>query len=262
MIAIPYVSITHRIARRLQLYSEMECGSPKDYYFDANFRLQPKHLKGMETDNSIMECFPDSSKLDNVIGDDSFLLSALKNDVKERCIETARSWKPIVTYIFGTGDELSQNKYTPFHQQDDEGHQDGVVDAGPQQIRNTTLQQDHAVLQVKFEKVMDGEDVKAMFPVSHNEKYLELEDKEDDKEDWKSELDHLEGLLANRAQSVTRVDWKHHILLRHMPSDINLLLGEEDINHLNNIPQDDQNDHIFPPVRPSLCLFTSGTTRE
>jgi len=84
-----------------------------------------------------------------------------------------------------------------------------------------------------------------MFPVSHNEKYLELEDKEDDKEDWKSELDHLEGLLANRAQSVTRVDWKHHTLLRHMPSDINLLLGEQDITHLNNILQDDQNDFTF-----------------
>ncbi len=33
-----------------------------------------------------------------------------------------------------------------------------------------TLQQDHAVLQEKFEKVMDGEDVKTMFPVSQNEK--------------------------------------------------------------------------------------------
>lgn len=92
--------------------------SAEDFYFDANFRLQPKHLKGMETDNSIMECFRDSSKLDNVIGDDSFVLSALKNDVKERCIETARSWKSIVTYIFGTGDELSQIENTPFQEQD------------------------------------------------------------------------------------------------------------------------------------------------
>ena len=48
---------------------------------------------------------------------------------------------------------------------------------------NRTLQQDHAVLQEKFEKVMDGEDVKAMFPVSHNAKYLQLEDVEDNKED-------------------------------------------------------------------------------
>ena len=68
-----------------------------------------------------------------------------------------------------------------------------MVDAGPQQIRNTTLQQDHALLQEKFEKVMDGEDVKAMFPVSHNEKYLELEDIEDDNEDWMSELDPIGG---------------------------------------------------------------------
>ncbi len=45
---------------------------------------------------------------------------------------------------------------------------------------------------------MNGEDVKAKFPVSHNEKYLQLEDVEDNKEDWKSELDHLEGLLASR----------------------------------------------------------------
>ena len=77
MIAIPYISVTRRIARRLQLCSEMGSVSAEDYYFGNNFRLQSKHLKGMETDNSIMECFPDSSKLDNVIGDDSLLLSAL-----------------------------------------------------------------------------------------------------------------------------------------------------------------------------------------
>ena len=96
MIAIPYVSITHRIARRLQLYSEMGSVSAEDFYFDANFRLQPKHLKGMETDNSIMECFPDSSKLDNVIGDDSFLLLALKNDVKERVLKQPEVGKALL----------------------------------------------------------------------------------------------------------------------------------------------------------------------
>ena len=79
MVAIPYVSITHRIARRLRLYSsEMESVSAEDYYFDTNFRVQPKHMKGMETDDSILECIPDSSKVDNVIGDDSLLLSAMK----------------------------------------------------------------------------------------------------------------------------------------------------------------------------------------
>ncbi len=55
------------------------------------------------------------------------------------------------------------------------------------------------VLQRNFERVMDGEDVKTMFSVSNNEKYLHLEDVEDKKEDWKSELDHLEGLLASNA---------------------------------------------------------------
>ena len=166
MIAIPYISITHRIARRLQLYSEMGSVSAEDFYFDTNFRLQPKHLKGMETDESIMECIPDSSKLDNAIGDDSLLQSALKNDVKEGCIETARSWKSIVTYIFGTGDELSQIENTPFQeqdflqntptlllQQDDEGHQDHAVDTGPQSVekaKSRTLQQDRAVLQEKY----------------------------------------------------------------------------------------------------------------
>ncbi len=92
---------------------------------------------------------------------------------------------------------------------------------------------------------MDGEDVTAMFPVSHNEKYLHLEDVEDKKEDWKSELDHLEGLLASCAQFVTRVDWKNPVFLYRMPRDINLLLEEEDINHLNNILQDDQNNFTF-----------------
>ena len=81
----------------------------EDYYFQGGFRLEPKHLKGMEMDDSIMECIPDSSKLDNAIGDDSLLLSALKNDVNKRSIETARSWKSIVTFIFGTEDEVSQN---------------------------------------------------------------------------------------------------------------------------------------------------------
>ncbi len=40
---------------------------------------------------------------------------------------------------------------------------------------NGTLHQDHAVLQRKFERVMVGEDVKTIFPVSHNEKYFYLE---------------------------------------------------------------------------------------
>ncbi len=39
---------------------------------------------------------------------------------------------------------------------------------------NRTLQQDHAGLQEKFEKVMDGEELKAMFAVSHNEKSFTL----------------------------------------------------------------------------------------
>ncbi len=61
----------------------------------------------------------------------------------------------------------------------------------------------------------------------------------------RSELDHFEGLLASRAQSVTRVDLKNPALLCCMPRDINLLIGEEDINHLHNILQDDQNDFTF-----------------
>ena len=57
---------------------------PEDYYFHGDyFRLHAKHLKGMESDTSITECVPDSSKTDNVIGDDSILLSALKNDLGE-----------------------------------------------------------------------------------------------------------------------------------------------------------------------------------
>ncbi len=52
---------------------------------------------------------------------------------------------------------------------------------------------------------MDGEDVKTMFPVSHNEKIIHLEDVNDNEEDWKSELDHVEAILASRAQFVTIV---------------------------------------------------------
>jgi hypothetical protein len=63
----------------------------------------------MELDNSVMECIPDSSKLDNVIGDDSLLLSAIKNDAKERFSEATRTWKSIVTCMFGTDDDSSQH---------------------------------------------------------------------------------------------------------------------------------------------------------
>ena len=156
----------------------MESVAAEDYYFQGDFRLEPKHLKGMEMDDSIMECIPDSSKLNNAIGDDSLLLSALKNDVNERSIETGRSWKSIVTVIFWTEDEFSQsentlllqsdfvlNKPTLLSQQDDEVHQDHAImevpqeDVGKAKAINGTLQQDHVVLQRNFERVMDGEDV-------------------------------------------------------------------------------------------------------
>ncbi len=55
--------------------------------------------------------------------------------------------------------------------------------------------------------------MKTMFPVSHNEKISHLEDVKDIEEDCKSELDHLEGILASRAQFVTREDWKNPQLL-------------------------------------------------
>ena len=63
----------------------------------------------MESDNSVMECIPDSSKLDNVIGDDSLLFLAMKNDAGERFSEATKTWKSIVTCIFGTDDESSQH---------------------------------------------------------------------------------------------------------------------------------------------------------
>ena len=148
--------------------SEMESLAVEDFYLKCDFRLQQKHLKGMEMDDSIMECIPDSSKLDNAIGDDSLLLSALKNDIQERSIETASSWKSIVTVIFGTEDELSQIKNTRLQhqeflqnkpilllQQDDEEHQNHAVDEASQQVekaKNRTLQQDHAVFQENSNK--------------------------------------------------------------------------------------------------------------
>ena len=81
---------------------------PEDYYFQGDFRLHAKHLKGMESDTSITECVPDSAKSDNVIGVDSILLSALKNDLGERSVGTARSWKSIVTFIFIRSMNFSQ----------------------------------------------------------------------------------------------------------------------------------------------------------
>jgi hypothetical protein len=92
---------------------------------------------------------------------------------------------------------------------------------------------------------MNGGDVNALFPVNHNEKFLHLEDVEEFEEDWTSELDHLEGLLASKAKFVTRVDWKNPEFPCHMPHDIHFLLREGDITHLNNILEDDQNDFKY-----------------
>ena len=89
MVEILIVSITHRLARRLQLVSTgMVNENPEDFLFQSDFRLYPKHLQRMEMDTSIKECNPDSSKPFNVVGDDSLLLSDLKNYVGDTSLET------------------------------------------------------------------------------------------------------------------------------------------------------------------------------
>jgi hypothetical protein len=92
---------------------------------------------------------------------------------------------------------------------------------------------------------MNGGDVNDLFPVNHKEKFLRLDDVEEFEDDWKPELDHLEGLLASKAKSVTKVDWKNPEFPCHMPNDIQFLLGEGDIKHLNDILEDDQNDFKY-----------------
>ncbi len=110
MVAIPDVSLTHRLARRLILYSTWMLEEEPEYFnYQGDFRLYPKHLQGVELDNSVVECIPDFSKLDNVIGNDSLILSAIKNDSEERFKGTARPWKSFVTCIFGTDDDSSQH---------------------------------------------------------------------------------------------------------------------------------------------------------
>ena len=188
----------------------------EEFFYQGDFRLYPKHLVGMEWDNSVMECIPDSSKLDNVIGDDSLLFSAIINDAEERFSKATRTWKSIVTCIFGTDDESSQhgnfgtddfspNDPTLLLQHNDEAPQEKseqVTNLNVQQVAlkgdTPNLQHDHQVLQEKIEQEMNGGDVNALFTVNHNEKILRLEDVEEFEEDWKSELDHLEGLLASK----------------------------------------------------------------
>ena len=144
----------------------------------------------MESDYSVMECIPDSSKLDNVIGDDSLLLSAIKNDAEERFDEATRTWKSIVKCMFGTDDDfsqhgilgmddnVSQHETTLLLQQDDEApheNTDKVTNLNVQQVplkgNTPNLQHDHQVLQEKNEQVMNGGDVKVLFPVNRNEKF-------------------------------------------------------------------------------------------
>jgi hypothetical protein len=149
-------------------------------------------------------------------------------------------------------DDFSQNEPTLLLQQDDEASPENsqqVTNLNVQQVTlkgdTPELQHDHQVLQEKIEQVLNGGDVNALFPVNRNEKFLRLEDVEEFEEDWKSELDHLEGLLASKAKSVTRVDWKNPEFPCRMPHDIHFLLGEGDIKHLNDILEDDQNDFKY-----------------
>jgi hypothetical protein len=129
----------------------------EEFFYQGDFRLYPKHLVGMELDKSVLECIPDSSKLDKVIGDDSLLLSAIKNDAEERFGEATRTWKSIVTCIFGTDDDFSQNEPTDLLQWDDEAYQDDAETATnpnilqvPLKGNSGNLQHDHQVLQEKF----------------------------------------------------------------------------------------------------------------
>ena len=83
-----------------------------------------------------------------------------------------------------------------------------------------------------------------LFPGKSKKKVLQLKNNQDN-EDWKPELDHLHGLLATLEVCVSKVDLKDSQLLCQMPKDIDLLLEEGDINHLNNILLDDKNDFNF-----------------
>ena len=92
MVAIPSVSIMHRLTRRLQLVSKgMVNENPEDFLFQSDYRLYPKHLHILENDTSMKECNPDSSKPDKVVCDDSLLLSELKTDVGDTSLETSRT---------------------------------------------------------------------------------------------------------------------------------------------------------------------------
>jgi hypothetical protein len=55
MVAIPYVSLTHRLARRLRLSSELPIEHPEEFYYQGDCRLYPKHLVDLESDNSVVE---------------------------------------------------------------------------------------------------------------------------------------------------------------------------------------------------------------
>ena len=63
MVAITYGSLTHRLARRLRLSSALLIDDPEEFFYQGDFRLYPKHLVDMESDNAVMKCIPDSSKL-------------------------------------------------------------------------------------------------------------------------------------------------------------------------------------------------------
>jgi hypothetical protein len=55
MVAIPSVSITHRLARRLQLvFKGMVNKNPEDIPFQSDYGLHPKHMHILEKDTSTL----------------------------------------------------------------------------------------------------------------------------------------------------------------------------------------------------------------
>ena len=62
---------------------------------------------------------------------------------------------------------------------------------------------------------------------------------------------------------MTKVDWKDSQHMHQMPKDINLLLEEGDINHLNNVLLDDKNDfkffHQLGILHPYLQVAPEGS---
>jgi hypothetical protein len=243
---VPVVSVIHRLVKPLSLVSRgliepstaMTSQSEKvvgrDFQPSIDTQPHPRlriiHFPALESDKTVTACRPDKSRPDSVLGDDMILLSSVFVDVGEgNAVEMLKTWTDILNNIFWDHSDLFIKEMSE--------------------------------LELKLSNPSDGD---PRFKTPTPEKILFLEDVKTVKdENWKSEVVYFQSILAEKATSITKVDWRDSRLPREVPKDMLLIISEEDIDRLNHILKSQENQfqffHQFGLLEPYLSVAEAGS---